>query len=241
MIIIPARLESTRFEHKILAKINGIPMFVKTAQNAQKADNVVVACDDEKVLDIANSYNINALLTSKNHESGTDRINEAINKLNLNNNEIIINLQADEPFFETDNLINFKYFANNVIKNGAFMASCYKIVNKNDANNPNLVKVILDKNDNAIYFSRSIIPYPRGNCETFMAHIGIYAYSAQTLHEFCSLETKELEKIEKLEQLRAISSNKTIAMMKILTSSIGIDTKQDYENAAKKFNFSIDS
>ena len=95
MIIIPTRLASTRFANKILADIDGIPMFIKTAQLASKCDDVVVACDDENVANIADKFKIKAILTSQDHESGTDRINEAAKKLNLNSDEIIINLQAD--------------------------------------------------------------------------------------------------------------------------------------------------
>ncbi|AII14964.1 3-deoxy-D-manno-octulosonate cytidylyltransferase [Campylobacter iguaniorum] len=239
MIIIPARLASTRFEHKILRTIDGVPMFVKTALNASKADDVLVACDDEKVVQIAGKFGIKAVLTSQNHESGTDRLNEAATKFGLKNDEIIINVQADEPFFETENLLKFKEFANRCIKNGAFMASCYKLANKEEATNPNLVKVVLDNAQNAIYFSRSLIPYPRSQCEIYKAHIGIYAYSVASLKEFCSMDSKYLENIEKLEQLRAIQSGKKIAMCEIKTSSIGIDTLEDLEAAAAKFGFKI--
>ncbi|MDV2489492.1 3-deoxy-manno-octulosonate cytidylyltransferase [Campylobacter sp. TJR-1] len=240
MIIIPARLASTRFEHKILRTIDGVPMFVKTAMNAKNADNVLIACDDEKVANIAKSYGLDAILTNVNHESGTDRINEAADKFNLKDNEIIINVQADEPFFEVENLIKFKNFASKSIASGSFMASCFKLVKKEDAQNPNLVKVVLDTNDNALYFSRSLLPYPGNECEVFKAHIGIYAYSVVNLKEFCTLETKELENIEKLEQLRALQSGKKIKMMQIQTKSIGIDTKEDLKTAADKFGFRID-
>ncbi|KAB0611576.1 3-deoxy-manno-octulosonate cytidylyltransferase [Campylobacter hyointestinalis] len=240
MIIIPARLASTRFEHKILRKIDGVPMFVKTAMNAKNADSVLVACDDEKVVNIAKNYGLDAVLTSVNHESGTDRINEASAKFKLKDDEIIINVQADEPFFEVENLTKFKNFAKQAIENGSFMASCFKLVKKDDAQNPNLVKVVLDANDNALYFSRSLLPYPRSVCDIFKAHIGIYAYSVANLKEFCTLKTKELENIEKLEQLRALQSGKKIKMMQIQTESIGIDTKEDLEAAALKFGFKID-
>ncbi|OCR94642.1 3-deoxy-manno-octulosonate cytidylyltransferase [Campylobacter fetus] len=240
MIIIPARLASTRFEHKILRTIDGVPMFVKTAMNAKNADSVLIACDDEQVANIAKNYGLNAVLTNITHESGTDRINEAADKFNLKDDEIIINVQADEPFFEVENLIKFKDFARKAIESGSFMASCFKLVNKQEAQNPNLVKVVLDTNDNALYFSRSLLPYPRSECEVFKAHIGIYAYSVANLKEFCTLKTKELESIEKLEQLRALQSGKKIKMMQIETQSIGIDTKEDLKAAADKFGFKID-
>lgn len=233
MIVIPARLKSTRFPDKILADISGEPMFIKTAQNAKKVDDVLVAVDDERVLKIALEYGFKAIITAKTHESGTDRINEAVSKIDLDSDEIIINLQADEPFFEIENLAKFSEFAKNSIKNGAFMASAYKMITENDAKNPNLVKVVCDKNLNAIYFSRSLIPYPRSKFDDYKGHIGIYAYSVKSLREFCEFDESVLEKTEKLEQLRAISNGKKIAMCELKTKSIGIDTKEDLELALK--------
>ncbi|MSN96599.1 3-deoxy-manno-octulosonate cytidylyltransferase [Campylobacter sp. FMV-PI01] len=233
MIVIPARLKSTRFENKILAKINGVEMFIKTAQNAKKVDDVLIAVDDKSVLEIAKNYGFNAILTSTSHKSGTDRINEAVSKLNLDDKEIIINLQGDEPFFEVENLAKFKTFATDSIKNNAFMASAYKFINENEAKNPNLVKVVCDDLGSAIYFSRSVIPYPRERFNDFKGHIGIYAYSVENLRKFCEFRESVLEKTEKLEQLRAISNNQKIAMCELKTKSIGIDTKEDLELALK--------
>ena len=210
MIIIPARLASTRFRHKILCDINGEPMCVYTAKNASRADEVVLAC-------------------------------EACQLLGLKDDEIIINIQADEPFFELENLLFFKDFAQHAIKNGAFMASAYKSVNFNLANDENLVKVVLDSAGFALYFSRSIIPFVRDSKDRqtheYFGHIGIYAYSVAGLREFCGFCEHGLENAEKLEQLRALSAGKKIAMLKIATNSVGIDTKQDYINASKKYNF----
>lgn len=237
MIVIPARLASTRFVNKILADIGGVPMFVKTAQLANRCDDVVVACDNEDILQIAQKFGIKAIMTSKAHDSGTDRINEAVKKLGLKDDEIVINLQADEPFFEEKNLSKFKDFTSQRINDGAFMTSCLKFANSEEAQNPNLVKVITDINDYAIYFSRSLIPYPRSRCDLYKAHIGIYGYSVSTLAQFCALTTKELENIEKLEQLRVISSAKKIAMLEINSQSIGIDTIEDLRVAANKFGF----
>mgnify|MGYP003498522460 FL=1 len=237
MIVIPARLASTRFANKILADIGGVPMFVKTAQLANKCDDVVVACDNEDILQIAQKFGIKAIMTSKAHDSGTDRINEAVKKLGLKDDEIVINLQADEPFFEEKNLSKFKDFTSQRINDGAFMTSCLKFASSEEAQNPNLVKVITDINDYAIYFSRSLIPYPRSQCDLYKAHIGIYGYSVSTLAQFCALTTKELENIEKLEQLRVISSAKKIAMLEINSQSIGIDTIDDLRVAANTFGF----
>ena len=146
MIVIPARLASTRFKDKILCDIKGMPMFIATAKNALKVDDVLIAVDDEKVLKIARKYEFKAIMTDKNHQSGTDRINEAVQNFGIKDDEIIINVQADEPFFESENLRKFKDFAaRKITSNEAFMASCYKKVSYEDAENPNLVKVVLDK------------------------------------------------------------------------------------------------
>lgn len=237
MIIIPARLASTRFKNKILKEINGVPMFIATAKNCQKADNILIAVDDESTLKIAQNYGFDAVLTSTNHQSGSDRINEAIDKFKLRDDEVIMNVQADEPFFESENLLNFKKFATNaILKEGKFMASCYKIASENDAKDPNLVKVVTTQNGDALYFSRSLIPYPRNKYSGYKAHIGIYAYSQKSLSEFCKFNESELEKTEKLEQLRALQHGKTIAMLEIKTSSFGIDTIEDYERALKSIN-----
>ena len=242
MIIIPARLASTRFKEKILCDISGEPMFVATAKNALKAsDDVVVACDDESVEKIAKKHGIKAVMTSKKHESGSDRINEACASLGLRDDEIVINIQADEPFFELENLTKFIDFAKSSIKNGAFMASCFKGIDFKSASDPNIVKVVLDSSLNALYFSRSIIPYARDERELtsreYFGHIGIYAYSVATLRAFCAFNDRVLENTEKLEQLRALSAGQKIAMLKISTKSMGIDTKEDYEKAAKIYGF----
>lgn len=231
MIIIPARLKSTRFENKILAKFGELPMFIQTAKNCQQVDEVFIACDDEKVLQIAKDFGFQAYLTSKEHKSGTDRINEVAQKLALAEDELIINVQADEPFFEVENLRKFKNFAQEALKT-SFMASCYKIVSKEEAQDANLVKVVLDNAQQALYFSRSLLPYDRENSfSSYKAHLGLYAFTAKTLKEFCALPNSSLEDIEKLEQLRALENGKKISMLELSSSSFGIDTKEDYERA----------
>lgn len=233
MIIIPARLQSSRLKNKLLLPLNGIPIIIKTAQIAQNVDDCVVACDDEAILEICKKYKINAILTSKNHQSGTDRCAEAAREMKLLNNEVVINLQGDEPFLESSVIKKLKNAMQDAI-NEAFMSSCYKIIDESSANDPNIVKVVLDKESNAMYFSRAKIPFPRENeAINYKAHIGIYAFSAQSLQEFCDLEKSNLENIEKLEQLRALENNKKIKMIEVKTNSIGIDTQSDYERALK--------
>lgn len=237
MIIIPARLASTRFPQKVLADIGGLPMVVRTAKRVAHLDRVVVAADDEQIIATCKKHGIEAMLTSTTHKSGTDRINECANILNIDDNELIINVQADEPFIEpevVESLITrLKTLQNN---NEPFiMGSCYNAINSESAQDPNLVKVVLDCKDNAIYFSRSRIPYNQGGGAKYFGHIGIYGFSKKSLKEFCNLPDAPIEDIEKLEQLRAIYHQKKITMVKVASTGFGIDTKEDLARAVEIF------
>jgi len=237
MIIIPARLASTRFPQKVLADIGGLPMVVRTAQRVAHLDRVVVAADDEKIIEVCTAHGVEAMLTSTTHKSGTDRIHECATILKLKDDELIINVQADEPFIEPDvveSLIQKLQSLQN--KNEAFiMGSCYNAINAQAAEDPNLVKVVLDDADNAIYFSRSAIPYNQGGGAKYFGHIGIYGFSKKSLKEFCSLSDAPIEDIEKLEQLRAIYHQKNITMVKVTSTGFGIDTKEDLARAIEIF------
>jgi len=231
MIIIPARLSSSRLPNKVLADINGTPMVIKTALRAKKVDEVVIATDSEEVIEVAKKYNIQAVMTNKNHKSGTDRIKEASDILGLDENELIINLQGDEPFIEVEILEKLKETLK-TIKNREFvMASCYKKIDEIEAEDPNIVKVVIDKDSNAIYFSRSKIPYNRDNSvHTYKGHIGVYGFNKKSLDEFCKISA-HIEDIEKLEQLRVIYYGYKIKMIEVETKSIGIDTIEDLKKA----------
>jgi len=240
MIIIPARLKSSRFENKILADIMGLPMVIRTAKQVASLDEVVIATDSNEVIELAKSYDIKAVLTSTSHQSGTDRINEAVNNLNLEDNEIVVNVQADEPFIETSvvqAVINdIKRLKN--INRDFIMSSCFKEISSNLADDPNHVKVVCDEYGDAIYFSRAKIPYNRDHYSeetTYNGHLGIYGFTKKSLNEFCSLNATPIEDIEKLEQLRAIANSKKISMVKVDSKSFGIDTKEDLANALKVF------
>ncbi|RBQ29406.1 3-deoxy-manno-octulosonate cytidylyltransferase [Aliarcobacter vitoriensis] len=238
MIIIPARLNSSRFENKILVDILGLPMVIKTAKQVSSLDKVVIATDSQKVIDLAYKYGFDAVLTSTEHNSGTDRINEAVNRLNLSDDEIIINVQADEPFIE-ESVVKSVMQKVQEIKNqeDILITSCYKEINSEAADDPNLVKVVLNEKENAIYFSRAKIPYHRDHKEnsSYFGHLGIYGFTKKSLNKFCSLNSSKLEDIEKLEQLRAIDNGFKIAMVKVESKSFGIDTKEDLERALKLF------
>ncbi len=243
MIIIPARLNSSRFTNKVLVDVAGLPMVIRTAKRVGLLDKVVIATDSKEVMSLAKFYNIESILTSSEHKSGTDRINEAANLLKLNDDEIIINVQADEPFIECDVVETIINKVKSIQKNGEniIMTSCYKEINYNLADDPNHVKVILDKNSNAIYFSRAKIPYHRDHYETcvFYGHLGIYGFTKKSLNTFCSLQPSKLEQIEKLEQLRAIENNYNIAMLKVKSKSFGIDTQEDLDNSLSLFKLKI--
>ncbi|MFT7005059.1 MAG: 3-deoxy-manno-octulosonate cytidylyltransferase (CMP-KDO synthetase) [Sulfurimonas sp.] len=237
MIIIPARLASTRFPQKVLADIGGLPMVVRTAKAVSHIDRVVVAADDEKIITICKEYGVEAMLTSTTHKSGTDRISECANILNLDDDEIIINLQADEPFIEPEVVeLLIKKLKKLQEKNEPFiMGSCYNAINADSAKDPNLVKVVLDENNNAIYFSRSLIPYNRSGRANYFGHIGIYGFSKKSLKEFCNLANAPIEDIEGLEQLRAIYHQKKISMLKVTSTGFGIDTPEDLARAIEIF------
>ena len=234
MIIIPARLQSTRFPRKMLTDILGLPMIVRSALRAKEADEVCVATDSEEIVEVCQKHHIEAVMTSPSHSSGTDRCAEAVRILCLEKSEIIINMQGDEPFIESEILLSLKKMMS---EKPCFMGTCIKSISQEEAQDPNLVKVVLDEEKHALYFSRSLIPYNRDNAEVeYFGHLGIYAFSNQTLQEFCNLAKSPLEEIEKLEQLRALYHQKSIATLLVQTQSIGIDTIEDKERAIKLFS-----
>ncbi|MCE3038838.1 3-deoxy-manno-octulosonate cytidylyltransferase [Helicobacter anatolicus] len=234
MIIIPARLKSTRFPQKMLADIAGVPLIVRTAQNAAKVDDVVVACDDMILFEVCQKHKVKVIMTSTEHQSGTDRCAEAYKKLGLSKDEIILNIQGDEPFLEKEVIVKLQ----ETLKKSDFMASLAKKITKEEARDSNLVKVVLSNDKKAIYFSRSIIPYNRDNIDFtgYLGHLGVYGFFGWSLEEFCILQKTQLEEIEKLEQLRAIFHQKTIMMDVVETKSIGIDTQEDLKKALALHN-----
>ncbi len=237
MIIIPARLSSTRFPRKVLADIGGLPMVVRTAQRVAHLDRVVVAAEDEEIVDVCKAHGVDAMLTSDTHKSGTDRINECAQLLDIADDELVINIQADEPFIEPEvvELLITRLVAIRDAGASFVMGSCYNAVNAEAAEDPNLVKVVMDAEHNAIYFSRSKIPYNRSGTATYFGHIGIYGFTKKSLHDFCALDDAPVEDIEKLEQLRAIYHGRKISMVKVASTGFGIDTLEDLERAKEIF------
>ncbi|MBN2963747.1 3-deoxy-manno-octulosonate cytidylyltransferase [Sulfurospirillum sp. T05] len=236
MIIIPARLASTRFPEKILAPIHGVPMVIATAKRVQSVDRVAIAADDPQVVNLAKSYGFEAVLTASSHQSGTDRINEAATLLGLNEEEVVINVQGDEPFIEPEIIALLQKRVHAIAHLPWAMASCHKAITAQEAADPNLVKVVLSHVNEALYFSRSPIPYDRDKAGApYWGHLGLYGFTRATLRAFCALPPAPLEHIEKLEQLRALYHGRTIAMVEVVSQSFGIDTPKDLEKALKLF------
>jgi len=238
MIIIPARIGSSRFPNKVLADIGGLPMVIRTAKAVESIDKVTIATDSQEVIDIAHKHNILAVMTSTEHNSGTDRIYEASQKLNLNDNEVIINVQGDEPFIEKEVVqAIFNLTVKNRNNHKVMMNSCYKYMESPEADDPNIVKLITSDDEMALYFSRAKIPYPRDHhFNHYKGHLGIYGFTKKSLELFCKLSPAPLEEIEKLEQLRALYHGYQVAMAEVKTVSFGIDTIEDLERALSLHN-----
>ncbi|MFV8369864.1 3-deoxy-manno-octulosonate cytidylyltransferase [Flavobacterium sp. LB2R40] len=232
--VIPARYASTRFPAKLMQDLGGKTVILRTyeaAMNTQLFDDVFVVTDSDLIYNEIVSHNGKAIRSIKEHESGSDRIAEAVENLDV---DIIINVQGDEPFIEVEPLAKVIEVLRNDLDKKVDLASLMReITNEDDINNPNNVKVVVDQNRFALYFSRSVIPYPREKNVgvRYMQHIGIYAFRKQALLDFYSLPMKSLEASEKLEQLRYLEFGKRIKMIETQHVGIGIDTPEDLEKA----------
>ena len=224
--VIPARYDSTRLPGKPLKDIFGLPMICRVYERAKLsklADEIIVATDDERILQAVEKNSGRAMMTDKNHKTGTDRLAEVAEK--FPDAKIIVNVQGDEPLIEPrliDELI--EQFTDENLQ----MATVATEIADDEMNNPNNVKVVIDKNNNALYFSRSLIPYPRNkNKSKVYKHIGIYAYRRNFLLEYAKMESTELEQTESLEQLRALENGYKIRVIKSDYKFIGVDTEED--------------
>jgi 3-deoxy-manno-octulosonate cytidylyltransferase (CMP-KDO synthetase) len=232
--VIPARYASTRFPAKLMQDLGGKTVILRTYEAAiqtQLFDEVFVVTDSDLIYDEIVSHGGKAIKSIKEHESGSDRIAEAVANLAV---DLVVNVQGDEPFIDTESLAKliavFKNDANNVVDLASLMR---EITNEDDINNPNNVKVVTDQNGFALYFSRSVIPYPREQNVgvRYRQHIGVYAFRKQALLDFYSLPMQSLEASEKLEQLRYLEFGKRIKMVETTHVGIGIDTPEDLEKA----------
>jgi 3-deoxy-manno-octulosonate cytidylyltransferase (CMP-KDO synthetase) len=240
-VVIPARYASSRLPGKPLLDIAGKPMIIRVGEQAQKsgASEIVVATDFEKILKTCEAHNFKAVMTRIDHASGTDRIAEVAEKLGWNDDEIVVNVQGDEPLIEPQLIREVAtHLANS--KDAVMATACHPIHDEASLLNPNVVKVVMDANGNALYFSRAPIPYPRDEAhkQNIKAHrhIGIYAYRVGFLKKYATLAPSELEKIESLEQLRVLYHGFKIGVAITQNApASGVDTQADLDAVRKIF------
>jgi len=231
--VIPARWGSTRFEGKVLADLMGKPVIQHVWENAKKAktlDDLVVACDDERIMKVVQEFGGKAVYTSVDQPSGTDRLAEVLNPMDV---KIAVNIQGDEPLVKPimiDNLV----MALEDEKNAQMATMVKKIEDDSELTNSNVVKVVFDKNGYAIYFSRYAIPYNRTSTPdkdekrpVYYKHIGMYAFTKDFLFTFRNLPKSALENAEKLEQLRVLEYGYKIKVVETKFDTVGVDTHED--------------
>ena len=234
--IIPARYQSGRFPGKPLALICGKPMIQWVYERVVKVsclDEVYVATDDDRIRACVENFGGKCLMTSSRHESGTDRLAECVNLLELQNEDIVLNIQGDEPLIEEQMIIDLLSTMNEKEEMGTLKEI---ITSEDDVQNTNIVKVVTDFQDNALYFSRYPIPYNRGNGKDviYYRHVGVYAYRAGFLKKFTKLPKSNYEKTECLEQLRVLENGYRIKVKLTGSSSMGVDTPEQLQQVEKK-------
>jgi 3-deoxy-manno-octulosonate cytidylyltransferase (CMP-KDO synthetase) len=226
--VIPARWGATRFEGKVLAEIAGKPMIQHVWERAcqsKKLEQVMIACDDARVFKTVAKFGAKLTMTSPKHASGTDRVAEAVNCFEYV--DVVVNIQADEPLINPrviDDLVTV--FEND---EDCSMATVIKRIENNDElQNPNVVKVVVDESGNALYFSRSPIPYNRKQGDVaYYKHLGIYAYRKKFLMMLTKLPKSKLEEAEQLEQLRVLEAGYKIKTVETKYDTIAVDTRED--------------
>lgn len=228
-VIIPARYGSTRFPGKPLATILGKPMIQHVYENVSAStlvNEVIVATDDERIKKVVEGFKGKCFLTTKDHATGTDRIAEVAEGLNT---DIVVNVQGDEPLISADLIETLiqPFLSDETLQMATLKT---KINQSEDIENPNVVKVITNKDHHAIYFSRSTIPYNREKINIdYFKHIGVYAYRRSFLFDYIKLPESLLEKAESLEQLRAIENGHSIYVSEVKSELIGVDVPEDVE------------
>ena len=245
VVLIPARLASTRLPDKPLADIAGLPMVVRVARQAQLSDArlCVVAADDTRIVEACEAHGVQAILTRKDHVSGSDRLAEACAVLGLPDDDVVVNVQGDEPLMDPE-LIN-SVAAQLLSRTDCVMSTAaHAIDGLADFLNPNVVKVVLDRQQTALYFSRAPIPWWRDGMAADGAaalpsppplrHVGIYAYRVGFLKRFPGLEPAPLETTESLEQLRVLWHGERIAVhLSAVAPGAGVDTPQDLDRVRR--------
>lgn len=242
--IIPARYASTRFPGKPLAKLGGKTVIERVYRQVSKVlDYVYIATDSEQIFNTVISFGGNAIMTSPNHKSGTDRVEEAVNKTGKKF-DVVINIQGDEPFIHESQI---KTICECFDDSQTMIATLGRPFSNNDTiaelENPNSPKIVCDNNNFAMYFSRSIIPYIRNvekqewlNSFNYLKHIGLYAYRRNVLSEITQLKQSSLEIAESLEQLRWLQNGYKIKVGITEIETIGIDTPEDLQKAEEFLN-----
>ncbi len=230
--VIPARYSSTRFEGKVLAKIGGKPMIQHVWERASQAlllDDLIIACDDERVASAAREFGAKVVMTAKAHACGTDRIAEVVNPLEV---KVVVNIQGDEPLMHPTMIDSVARVL--LDEPSVSMATIIKRISDTAViNDPHVVKVVVGKNDYALYFSRAPIPFLAHSSDVkapvYYKHIGLYGYTKDFLFTFKNLKPSNLEKIEKLEQLRVLEEGYKIKVIETKYDTIGVDTPADME------------
>jgi 3-deoxy-manno-octulosonate cytidylyltransferase (CMP-KDO synthetase) len=232
--IIPARYQSTRFPGKPLADILGRPMIWHVFERARQCtalSSVVLATDDDRIRSAAQKWGIPVVMTRADHPSGTDRVLEAAERLKLNADAVIVNIQGDEPVLEPAMLTEL---VNPFGQPDIQVTTLARKISAAEAENPDLVKVVFAADHRALYFSRSPIPFQRSATDSnYYGHIGIYALRMPTLKKFVTLDQSRLEVSEKLEQLRLLENNIPIHIVETAHRSIGVDRQEDIETVIK--------
>lgn len=246
-VIIPSRYSSTRLPGKPLLDINGKPMVQRVHEQACQSDcsRVIVATDDQRIADVVGEFGGDVCMTSADHESGTDRLQEVVQQLAFDDSQIVVNVQGDEPLIPPAVIDQVATLL--AANPDAGIATLVEpITDVETVFNPNAVKVIMDKQGRALYFSRAPIPWCRDSFATekkcipnginYYRHIGIYAYRVSLLNQFVSWPVSELEQCEKLEQLRALENSVAIvAAVAIDNIPAGVDTQQDLDAVRKYY------
>lgn len=232
IVVIPARFGSTRLPGKPLLDLCGKPLIqwvYERARESRLADEVIIATDDEQIQDAARSFGAEAVMTSVACTSGTDRVYEAVQGRNAG---IVINLQGDEPFIRSDMIDAIFSVIDGELIDAATL--CCPLKDNHEYEDPNTVKVVLDRAGHALYFSRAPIPYVRDDRRAALyKHVGIYGFSMALLEKFVRMEKSRLEETESLEQLRILENGYKIKVLTTQYDGFGIDTEEDLQRAQK--------
>jgi 3-deoxy-manno-octulosonate cytidylyltransferase (CMP-KDO synthetase) len=228
---IPVRYDSKRFPGKPLALISGTPMIqhvYKSALLCHELSDVFVATDDTRIFDCVHTFGGKAIMTATSHPSGTDRIAEAVRKMSLDRDDLVVNIQGDQPYFQPSAITQL---VTPLIEDRSIQMSSlkYRLTDEKEVRNTNNVKVVTDEEGFALFFSRSPIPFYRDSksVKIYYKHLGFYAYRHDFLHRFAGFPVGQLESAEKLEQLRVLENGIRIKMEDSPSDSIEVDTQED--------------